>query len=294
MRSAVGRLRTGTEGKVPEQEPKRKGPMSVLEQIVAGKREEVAGLRAWAAALRREAEGAGAGRGLAGALRRPEEVALLAEVKRRSPSAGWILEGADAAGVARVYELSGAAAVSVLTDESWFGGRLDDLRSVRAAVGIPVLRKDFIVDPVQVWQARAAGADGFLLIVRILDDALLSDLLALGTSLGMDALVEVHGEGELERALGAGASVVGVNSRDLATFETDLAVVERMAAQVAEGVVLVGESGIGGPEDVERLGLVGVDAVLVGEALMRAPDMGRAVEGLTGRARRSRGGEAIS
>ncbi|MEJ2185619.1 MAG: indole-3-glycerol phosphate synthase TrpC [Gemmatimonadota bacterium] len=268
--------------------------MNVLDRIVAGKREEVASLRAWSAALRREAEGAGAGRGLAGALRRPGEVALLAEVKRRSPSAGWILEGADAAGVARVYELSGAAAVSVLTDEEWFGGRLDDVRSVKAAVEIPVLRKDFIVDAVQVWQARAAGADGYLLIVRILDDALLADLVALGTSLGMDALVEVHGEGELERALAAGASVVGVNSRDLTTFETDLAVVETMAVRAGDDVVLVGESGIGGPEDVERLGVAGVDAVLVGEALMRAADMGEAVERLTGHARRPRSGGASS
>lgn len=268
--------------------------MNVLDRIVAGKREEVASLQAWSAALRREAEGAGAGRGLAAALRRPGEVALLAEVKRRSPSAGWILEGADAAGVARVYELSGAAAVSVLTDEEWFGGRLDDVRSVKAAVEIPVLRKDFIVDPVQVWQARAAGADGYLLIVRILDDALLADLVALGTSLGMDALVEVHGEGELERALAAGASVVGVNSRDLTTFETDLAVVETMAARAGDDVVLVGESGIGGPEDVERLGVAGVDAVLVGEALMRASDMGEAVERLTGHARRARSGAVSS
>ncbi len=268
--------------------------MNVLERIVAGKREEVAGLRTWASALRREAEAAGPGRGLAGALRRPGEVALLAEVKRRSPSAGWILEGGDAAGIARVYELSGAAAVSVLTDEAWFGGSLDDVRSVRVAVGVPVLRKDFIVDPVQVWQARAAGADGYLLIVRILEDAQLADLLALGASLGMDALVEVHGEGELERCLAAGASVVGVNSRDLTTFATDLAVVERMAAGVDEGVVLVGESGIGGPADVDRLGAAGVDAVLVGEALMRAPDMAVAVERLTGRSRRARGGVAAS
>jgi indole-3-glycerol phosphate synthase len=259
-----------------------------MERIVAGKRDEVAGLQAWSAALRREAEEAGAGRGLVEALRRPGEVALLAEVKRRSPSAGWILEGADAAGVARVYELSGAAAVSVLTDEDWFGGTLDDVRSVSAAVDVPVLRKDFILDPVQVWQARAAGADGILLIVRILDDAVLADLLALATSLGMEALVEVHEEVELERALAAGASVVGINSRDLKTFATDLAVVEAMASGVAEGVVLVGESGIGGPEDVDRLGVAGVDAVLVGEWLMRAPDMAGAVERLTGRARTPR------
>jgi indole-3-glycerol phosphate synthase len=268
--------------------------MNVLDRIVAEKREEVAGLQAWRAALRREAEAAGAGSGLAGALRQSGEVAVLAEVKRRSPSAGWILEGADAAGVARVYESSGAAAVSVLTDEAWFGGSLDDVRSVKAAVEIPVLRKDFVLDPVQVWQARAAGADGLLLIVRILDDALLGDLLALGTSLGMDALVEVHEEGELERAMSAGARVVGINSRDLTTFQTDLAVVERMAAQVEEGVVLVGESGIGGPADVDRLGAVGVDAVLVGESLMRAPDMGQALARLTGRARRSRPGDAAS
>lgn len=268
--------------------------MSVLERIAARKREEAGALRAWAPALRRQAEGMEAARSLSGALRRPGEVALVAEVKRRSPSAGWILEGADAAGSARVYELAGAAAVSVLTDEADFGGRLDDLRAVRAAVELPVLRKDFVVDPVQVWEARAAGADACLLIVAMLDDALLADLAAVGREAGLEAVVEVHDARELERALLLSPALVGLNSRDLATFETDLGVAEALAPDVSSDVVLIAESGIRGPLDVERLGAAGVDAVLVGESLMRAADMLDATAALVGIPRVPRGGGAGS
>lgn len=263
--------------------------MSVLKGIAARKRGEVAGLRAWGAALRRQAEAAEAARPLSSALK-GETVKLLAEVKRRSPSAGWIREGADAAGMARVYEAAGASGVSVLTDEADFGGRLEDLRSVRSAVGVPVLRKDFVVDPVQVWEARSAGADAYLLIVAMLESGELEELFAVGRELGMEALVEVHDGRELERALKLEPPLVGINNRDLATFATDLGVTEALAAQVPAAVTLVGESGIHGPEEVERLGAAGVDAVLVGESLMRAADALSAAEALVGHARTPRPG----
>jgi indole-3-glycerol phosphate synthase len=168
------------------------------------------------------------------------------------------------------------SAISVLTDRDWFGGTLEDLESVRATVSVPLLRKDFTIDAVQVYEARAVGASAVLLIVRILDDAQLRDFGALAGELGMGALVEVHDEEELERALDAGARIVGVNNRDLASFRTDLGVTERLAGLVPRDCVLVGESGIGSVADVSRLAAAGVDAVLVGEALMRAPDPERA------------------
>lgn len=261
---------------------------SVLDTIVAAKRAEVVTLRPSASSLRRAAEAVPPARGLGKALRQNSTVAVISEVKRRSPSAGWIREGADVATIARGYEAAGAAAISVLTDAEWFGGSLDDLRAVRAAVAVPVLRKDFVVDPVQVWEARAAGADAVLLIVRILDDRALRTLLDVAREAGLDALVEVHDERELARALAAGATIVGVNNRDLAVFRTDLAVTERLAPGVPSGVVLVAESGIATAAEVDRLGAVGVDAVLVGESLMREPDPGAAAQRLVGRARAAR------
>jgi len=262
--------------------------MNVLDGIMARKRAEAASLARWESALRDQAADAPGPRSLAGALRRDGEVSVLAEVKRKSPSAGWIREGADAAGTAAVYEAGGAAGVSVLTDEEGFGGTLDDLRAVRGAVSVPVLCKDFIVAAAQVWEARSAGADAVLLIVAVLDGEELVELLAAVSEAGMEALVEVHAADELERALSAGASLIGVNNRDLSTFEVDLSVAERLAADVPDEVVLVGESGIRGPEDVERLGAAGVDAVLVGESLMRAADALTATEALTGRRKAGR------
>jgi len=249
------------------------------------KRDEVAALVPRGAELRARAADAEPPRGFAAALRRPEEVRLLAEVKRRSPSAGEIRPGADPVDVARAYEEGGAAAVSVLTDREFFGGDLEFLRRVRAGVGLPALRKDFVVDPLQLWEARAAGADAVLLIVRILDDALLRELLGLARELGMDALVEVHDAGELERALGADARLVGVNNRDLATFHTDLELCVRLASGVPGEVTLVGESGIRTPVDVDRLGAAGIDAILVGESLMRQDDLRGAAAALAGRRR---------
>lgn len=261
----------------------------ILDRIAATKRVEVEALRARAAELRRTAEGAPPARRFADAVRRPDEVTVIAEYKRRSPSAGNIAEGRLPEQVARAYEQGGAAALSVLTDETYFGGSLDDLRAARAATTLPVLRKDFVADALQVWEARAAGADAVLLIVRMLDDARLRDHVALAAELGFAALVEVHDATELERALAAGAGLVGINNRDLDTFGTDLDVALTLAHRVPEDVVLVAESGIRSGADVARLGEAGVDAVLVGESLMRAPDIRVAVRDLVGGVQRPRG-----
>lgn len=257
----------------------------VLDTIVRSKRAEVGRLGPWASALRKQAEAAAPARDFAGALRGGDTVSVIAEIKRRSPSAGWIRRDLNAAGQASVYAHGGASAISVLTDEEHFGGSREDLEAARSAVEVPVLRKDFIIDPVQVYEARSMGADAVLLIVGILEVGRLADLLSLVEELGMAALVEAHDGGELDRALGVGASVVGINNRDLKTFETDLAVGESLASGVSGDVVLVGESGIHEPEDVDRLGAVGVDAVLVGESLVRSPDPMEAVSRLAGRPR---------
>ncbi len=260
--------------------------MSILDQIVREKRAEVGRLTPWKAALRRQAEEASPARDLAGALRAGDEVAVIAEVKRRSPSAGWIRRDLNAAGLASMYAHGGAAAVSVLTDAAHFGGSREDLESVRGAVALPVLRKEFIVDPVQVYESRAMGADALLLIVRALESGSLRDLLSLTVELGMMALVETHDAAEVERALAAGARVVGINNRDLARFETDLSVSESLAPSVPADVVLVAESGIREAGDVARLGDAGVDAVLVGESVVKADDAMAAVARLAGHARR--------
>ena len=256
--------------------------MTLLDRIVAGKRRAARELEGRAGALRAAAEAAPPARPFAETLAAGGAVSLIAEVKRRSPSAGWIRPDASAVDIAAQYEAAGAAAISVLTDEEHFGGTLEDLTRVRSAAGVPVLRKDFIVAPVQVWEARAAGADAALLIVRVLDDAELTDLLAAARDCGLGTLVEVHSAEELERAVRAGADVVGVNARDLATLKTDLAVTLALAGQAPAACVLVAESGIGSRADVERLAAAGVDAVLVGESLMRAPDPGAAARALVG------------
>jgi indole-3-glycerol phosphate synthase len=258
-----------------------------LAVILEVKREEVERLKKTARDTRTRAEEAAPTRCFAEALRRPEEVRLLAEIKRRSPSAGPIREGADPAEIARDYEAGGAAALSVLTDEKFFDGYLGALGAARGAVEIPLLRKDFVVSPLQLWEARAAGADAVLLIARALDDALLADLHSLARELGMDALVEIHDLHELDRSLRAEATLIGVNNRDLTTFRTDLRISEEIAPRVDASVTLVAESGIRTVEDVQRLGAVGVDAILVGESLMRQPDVKAAAAALTGIARDS-------
>jgi indole-3-glycerol phosphate synthase len=258
----------------------------ILARIVASKEIEVRELQARAAELRSRAADAAPTRGFAAALRAPGEVRLLAEIKRRSPSAGPIRPGASPEEVAADYAAGGAAALSVLTDREYFDGSLAALRAVRGTVDLPLLRKDFTLDPLQLWEARAAGADAILLIVRILDDARLRELLGLAADLGLDSLVEVHDETELERALRAGASLVGVNNRDLRTFRTDLELTLRLAPAVPAGVTLVAESGIRTAEDVARLGAAGIDAVLVGESLMRQDDLGAAVRAIVGQPKR--------
>jgi indole-3-glycerol phosphate synthase len=259
----------------------------ILDRIVEVKRSEVEATRARQPEIVAKAKDTAPALGFRAALRRPAEVRLLAEVKRRSPSAGEIRPGADPAGVARAYERAGAAAVSVLTDQQFFGGSLDALIAVRAAVGLPLIRKDFVIRPVQVWEARAAGADAVLLIARILDDARLGELHAVARELGMDALVEAHDAGEVERALAAGATLLGVNNRDLDTFTTDLGLCVRLASGVLGDVVYVAESGIRSAADVDRVGEAGIDAVLVGESLMRQPDLEAAAAALVGRRKTS-------
>jgi len=263
--------------------------VDVLRRILEEKSREVAGLRGRRNALEAAARDAPEPRGFARAVRSAREVRVVAEFKRRAPSAGRLADaGADAAATCRAYAQAGAAALSVLTDAAHFGGSLDDLRAARSASSLPVLRKDFVIDSVQVFEARAAGADAVLLIARALDAARLVDLGAAAAETGMDALVEVHDAGELASALSAGATLVGINSRDLATFDTDLGRIERLAADVPEHVTLVGESGVRDAADVRRLGAAGVHAVLVGSALMRSGDAGAAARGLVGHERVAR------
>jgi indole-3-glycerol phosphate synthase len=208
---------------------------------------------------------------------------VIAEFKRASPSKGEIRAGAEAGLTAREYERGGAAAVSVLTEEDYFRGSLRDLAEVKAAVRLPVLRKDFIFDEYQVFESAEAGADALLLIVAALDDLTLASLLSLTEDeLGMDALIEVHTPAELSRALAAGARIVGVNNRDLRTFEVSLETSVKLAARAPEGTLLVSESGISGPEEIARLRARGFRAFLIGETLMRAERPKDALRILTG------------
>jgi indole-3-glycerol phosphate synthase len=258
-----------------------------LDRIVAAHREAAAADRRPLDALTAEARALSAPRGFTAALRRDatDGLAVIAEVKRRSPSKGDLAADLDPAEVAIDYASGGATCLSVLTDEDWFGGSADDLRAARAAVEVPVLRKDFTVDPRDVADARLMGADAVLLIAAALDDAELADLHALAADLALDALVEVHDEAELERALAVGATLVGVNQRDLVTFEVDTDRAVRVAAAMPEGIVRVAESGIRGHDDAARLAAAGFHAVLVGESVVTSGDRRRAVEALRSVAR---------
>ena len=257
--------------------------MTVLDRILERKREEVAALRAGPgrAELAARAARAETPRGVARALVAGPSPRVVAEFKRASPSRGEIRPGADPAAIARDYAASGAAALSVLTDREFFRGELADLRAARAACALPVLRKDFTIDPLQLFEARAEGADAALLIVAALADAQLRELLACARELGLDALVEVHDEPELERALAHGAALVGINNRDLRDFKTDVGVTRALLPRAA-GRVVVSESGLDSPEVVRALAAEGASAFLVGEALMRAPDPGAALRRLRG------------
>jgi indole-3-glycerol phosphate synthase len=261
--------------------------VSILDRILTRKREELATAKAAAplASVLEKARTSAAPRGFGNALRRPAgaPVRAIAEIKRASPSAGPIRPGADPVAIASEYAAGGASAISVLTDRDFFDGDIEFLHEVReSGVGVPLLRKDFLIDEYQVAEARACGADAILLIVAALEDGLLRALLAAARDLGLDVLVEVHTLEETDRALAAGSQILGVNHRNLHTFEIDMSLTAQVAKLVPAGTVLVGESGIKTPADVDALGAAGAHAVLVGESLMRAPSPGAALRVLLG------------
>lgn len=256
---------------------------NILEQIVARKREIVDERKQRLPLAELPPRPPAAQRDFAAALRLPG-MSVIAEIKRRSPSKGALHPNLDPVSLARQYEAGGARALSVLTEGDHFGGSDDDLNAARSAVGLPVLRKDFTIDEYQVREARALGADAILLIVRILDDAQLRDFGQLATELGLAALVEVHNAAELDRALASGARIVGVNNRNLATFETTLDTCLGLRSRIPPDCVAVAESGIFTRSDVVRLEASRFDAVLVGEALVKAGDATRGVQTLLGTA----------
>ena len=246
---------------------------ALLTRLVSESRAEVAARRAAMPSghLERLAAALPPPRDFPGALRR-DRLAVIAEMKARTPLLGWLSEDYSPGRLAAVYDAAGAAALSVLCQETSFGGRAEHLAEARAVSDVPILRKDFIVDEHQVLEGRAYGADAVLLIVAALPRSRLLALLDLTRQLGMEALVEVHDETELDAAMKAGASIVGVNHRDLTTFEVDVGLTERLRPLVPADVVYVAESGIHTVEDATRMRQAGADAILVGEALMRAPD----------------------
>jgi indole-3-glycerol phosphate synthase len=258
-----------------------------LDQILASTRLELPELGRRRTALEREAASRPAPPSLRNALR-GERVRVVAEVKRRSPSAGVIRGDLDPGERAALYGSHGAAAISVLTDGRYFGGSVDDLRTAASRVGVPVLRKDFILDELQIVEARAAGAAAVLLIVRALSPERLRSLLASARSAGLEALVEVHTAAELQRALDSDAEIVGVNSRDLDTFRIDVGAAWELLAAVPSDRVAVAESGMHSRDDVERAALAGADAVLIGSALSAAPDPAGLLQDLSGVPRRGR------
>jgi indole-3-glycerol phosphate synthase len=258
---------------------------TILDKIVLAKRVEIE--RAKSAAPEGELRAALADappvRNFFAALAAEGPIKLIAEVKKASPSAGVIRADFDPVAIAKTYEEHGASCISVLTDEQFFQGRLAYLRQIRAAVELPVLRKDFVLDVYQAVEARAAGADAVLLIAECLDDCNLRKLFNAVCELGMTPLAELYEPENLERVFDAGATLIGVNNRNLHTFEVDLGHTIRLRPRVPDECVLVAESGIKTHADVQRLEAAGVDAILVGESLMREPDIGAAVDRLLGR-----------
>jgi indole-3-glycerol phosphate synthase len=258
---------------------------TILDKITAVKREEIAAAKAARpqSEVERRAAAAPPPRDFFGTLAAAGPIRLIAEVKKASPSKGVIRADFDPVAIAKIYEAHGASCVSVLTDERFFQGRLDFMTAVKQAVSLPVLRKDFILDPYQVYEARAAGADAVLLIAECLDDCGLRSLHNLILELGMTPLVEFYEPANLARVVEAGATLIGVNNRNLHTFEVDLGHSMRMHEQVPVECVFVSESGIAGRAEVLRLQDAGIEAMLVGESLMRKPDIGAAVDELLGR-----------
>ncbi|UVY83045.1 indole-3-glycerol phosphate synthase TrpC [Brachybacterium sp. NBEC-018] len=264
---------------------------TVLDEIIVGVREDLAARRAEVplAAVEERAAATAPARDTRASLEGDgTTMGLIAEVKRRSPSKGALSEIPEPAVLAAAYAGAGASAISVLTEERRFGGTLADLDAVRARVDVPVLRKDFVVDPYQVTEARAHGADLVLLIVAALDDALLRDLHDQITGLGMQALVETHTEEEVERALALGADIVGVNARNLRTLDVDLDRAAALLRRIPAGPLAIGESAVAGVTDVEAYAAAGADAVLVGEALVTTDDPAREAAAFRAVARRGR------
>lgn len=253
----------------------------MLDAIVSDTRVRLDALRQSSADIRRRAESADPPPDFADALLVPG-MSVIAEIKRRSPSRGALAPELDPASHATLYADGGAAAISVLTEPDHFDGSNADLEAVKRAVSVPLLRKDFTIDPLQIWEARAIGASAVLLIVSILDDATLGMLISEANTAGLAAVVEVHSRDEAQRALAAEARIVGVNNRDLTTFTTDLATAEAIAPMLAEVDVTIGESGIHTPEDVARMAAAGFDAVLVGESLVTSGDPGAAIAAFRG------------
>jgi indole-3-glycerol phosphate synthase len=259
-----------------------------LQQILDSTRSGLPALRARRAELEQDLIAVPVARPSFGAALRRPHVAVIAEIKRRSPSAGSIREDLDPGERASLYAATGAAAISILTDTPFFGGSVQDLRSAAARCALPLLRKDFILDEVQVLEARAAGASAVLLIARVLSRPRLDELLQCAREFGLDALVEVHSEKELDAALASGASVIGVNSRDLDTFTIDVESAWRLVRRVPADRIAIAESGLLGKSDVERVAETGVDAVLVGTALSSAAAPDRLLRELSEVPRRGR------
>lgn len=270
--------------------------MGVLDEILSTKRDEVTVLHRPQIRdlLRKTALAAPPTRDFVGALRREDgKIAVIAEIKRRSPSKGELAPDLDAPVTAKEYERGGASAISVLTDRAYFGGAVEDLQLAHDAVAVPILRKDFTIDAVQVYETRAIGADAILLILSALpDDSIVRDLHELAWSLGLSVLVEAHDAAEVDRALALGARIVGVNARNLSTFNEHLDLVADLSARIPPEVIAVAESAIRAPEDAQRMADAGFDAVLVGEALVRSDDAAALVGALGDATVNERGGSA--
>jgi indole-3-glycerol phosphate synthase len=256
----------------------------ILKKIVENRREEVARQKEILPIreLRKMLADRPQTRDFEGAIR-DRDCAVIAEVKRRSPSKGRIREDFDPIGIAGIYEENGASAISILTERMFFEGQAAYIPQIRRSVRLPLLRKDFIVDPYQINETRVLGADALLFIAKLLEEGELRDFIGLASELGLAALVEVHDEKDVEKAVSSGARIVGINNRDLATFRTDLAVSVGLVRRIPKGITVVSESGIGSRGDIEMLMGAGIHAVLVGESLMREQDIGKKLRELLGK-----------